>query len=336
MKSIVCNQPGKFLYEERDYPLSRPGYSIIKLKQIGICGTDLNAFKGIQPYFSYPRVLGHELAAEYVEGDAEGFSTGDLLAILPYKSCGNCFACKLGKTNCCSSLSVLGVHEDGGMSEYILVPNDLLIKTEDLSLDQIALIEPLAIGAHAVKRAAIQNGEHVLVIGAGPIGIGLLYFLSMYDVNIILAEKISNRLNFCTEYFKHVHCIDTSNKEYVNEIGQLTNNNMPSLIFDATGNLNAIHQSFSLLSHAGRFVLVGLQQGEIHVNHPEFHKREAMLMSSRNATVADFQSVIEAMRNKQIHPQQMITHRIPFDQVVHEFPTLYSQKDAVIKAMITC
>ena len=336
MKSIVCNQPGKFLYEERDCPRSRPGYSIIKLKQIGICGTDLNAFNGVQPYFTYPRVLGHELAGEFIQGDANGFSTGDKVTILPYRSCGNCFACKIGKTNCCSSLSVLGVHEDGGMREYISIPNNLLIRTDGLSFDQIALIEPLAIGAHAVKRANIQPGENILVIGAGPIGIGLLHFLSMYNVNIMLAERIAYRMNYCNENFNHLHCLDSSNEGFIDEICQLTNGNMPSLIFDATGSLNAIHQSLTILSHAGRFILVGLQQGDIHVSHPEFHKREATLMSSRNATVYDFQFVIDSMRSEKIRPQNMITHRIPFDQVVNDFPLLYSQKDTLIKAMITC
>lgn len=336
MKTIVCSQPGRLLYEEKNYPVSTVGHSIVRIKQIGVCGTDLHAYNGVQPYFTYPRVLGHELAAEYVEGKAAGFSIGDLITILPYKSCGKCFACKQGKTNCCTTLSVLGVHEDGGMSEFISVPDELLVHTKELSLDQTALIEPLSIGAHAVSRANIDPNEFVLVIGAGPIGIGLLYFLSLIECKIIVAETNLFRLKFCRSTFPAVHCINPDVDDTLTALKDLTNGNMPSVIFDATGNLSSINQSLSYLSHAGRYVLVGLQQGDIQVNHPEFHKREAMLMSSRNATHVDFQSVIDAIRRKKISPEEMITHRLEFDQMVEKFPTLYTEKDTLIKAMVSC
>ena len=146
MKSIVCVSPGKLQMQEKAYPNSTPGHSIVKIIQVGVCGTDLNAFRGVQPYFTYPRVLGHEIAAEFIEGDAGDFKKGDLVTVLPYKNCGKCFACTLGKSNCCSSLSVLGVHEDGGMSEYISVPNQIIVRTKGMAADQIALIEPLEIG----------------------------------------------------------------------------------------------------------------------------------------------------------------------------------------------
>lgn len=336
MKSIVCATPGQLLNEETNYPSQKNGYSIIQIKQIGVCGTDLHAFNGVQPYFSYPRILGHELAAIYLEGDAQGFSKGDQVTVLPYKSCGSCFACKQGKTNCCSTLSVLGVHEDGGMREFISVPNELLVHTDGLTLDQTALIEPLAIGAHAVSRANIQDGENVLLVGAGPIGIGLMYFLATRNINIILAETNPHRLEFCRKKFPSIHCINPLVEDALKSLNDWTNGNMPSVIFDATGNLTSIHQSLSLLSHAGRYVLVGLQQENIQVNHPAFHKREAMLMSSRNATHADFKIVIDAIRKKEICPEEMITHRLSFTEVAEKFSTLYSQKDSLIKAMISC
>ena len=336
MRTIVCSKPGQLSYEEKKYPDSNQGCSIVRIKQIGICGTDLHAYNGVQPYFTYPRVLGHELAAEYTDGDAKGFSNGDLITILPYKSCGNCFACRNGKTNCCSTLSVLGVHADGGMCEFLSVPNELLVHAQGLSFDQTALIEPLAIGAHAVTRANIDPTENVLVIGAGPIGIGLLYFLSSINCKVLVAETNPFRLNFCSSTFPSIQCINPSVGDTIERLKDLTKGNMPSVIFDATGNLSSIHQSLSYLSHAGRYVLVGLQQGDIHINHPEFHKREAMLMSSRNATHADFQSVIDAIRSGKMNPQKMITHRLPFEQLVEKFPTLYTEKDRLIKAMINC
>jgi 2-desacetyl-2-hydroxyethyl bacteriochlorophyllide A dehydrogenase len=336
MKSIVCIRPGTFQAEEREHPKVIPGFSIVKIRQIGICGTDLNAFKGVQPYFSYPRVLGHELAAEYVKGDAPGFSKGDLLTIIPYKYCGNCFACRQDKTNCCVSLSVLGVHEDGGMSEYFSVPDHLLIKTAGLTLDQTAMVEPFAIGAHAAQRAGIQAHDHVLVMGAGPIGIGLLHSLSLMHIKTIVAETIPFRADYCRKYIQHVHCIDPANENVEHSLLEHTNGNMPSIIFDATGNLSAIHQSLPYLSHAGKYILVGLQQADILVNHPQFHKREATLMSSRNATKADFEHVIDSFRKQSIDLSHMITHRMNLGNVPEDFPKLFSSKNNLIKAVIYC
>lgn len=333
MKTVVCAKPGILKWEEREMPKATRGFSLVRIKQIGICGTDLHAFKGVQPFFNYPRVLGHELAAEFVEGDAKGFSHEDLLTILPYRSCGNCFACKLGKSNCCSTLSVLGVHEDGGMCQYLSVPNELLVHTKGLSLDETALVEPLAIGAHAVSRAGIQPQDKVLVIGAGPIGIGLLHFLSASNNQVIIAETNGFRLHFCKTQFPNFQCVQAG-ADVLNDLHTLTNGTMPSVIFDATGNLQSINKSIGYLSHAGKYILVGLQQGDIQVNHPEFHKREATLMSSRNATYNDFITVIESIKNKQIKPQGMITNRILFDRIPDEFPALYSQGDTLIKAMI--
>ncbi|MEY3563126.1 MAG: hypothetical protein RLZZ294_1132 [Bacteroidota bacterium] len=334
MKSVVCIRPGELQMHHVDDPMLVPGSSIVKIKQIGICGTDLHAFKGVQPYFTYPRVLGHELAAEYVEGNAKGFSKGDLLTILPYNYCGNCFACRQGKTNCCSSLSVLGVHEDGGMCEYFSVPDHLLIKTNGLTLDQIAMVEPLAIGAHAVRRANIQAHDQALVMGAGPIGIGLLHFLSMLHTKTIVAETILFRTEYCSKHIPGIACIDPAKESIEKALLSHTNGDMPSVIFDATGNLSAIHGSMQCLSHAGKYVLVGLQQGDILVSHPQFHKREATLMSSRNATTDDFNNVIEILRGGHISVDKMITHRLNFENIHQDFPLLFNQKNNLIKAMI--
>ena len=146
MKAIVCQTPGSFELIEKEMPVPAPGFSIIHIKRVGVCGTDLHAFAGNQPFFSYPRVLGHELAAEFVEGDAVGFEKGEALTIVPYFFCGNCIACRNGKPNCCADIKVFGVHIDGGMANHVSVPSYALVKSGGLTLDQLALVEPLAIG----------------------------------------------------------------------------------------------------------------------------------------------------------------------------------------------
>jgi threonine dehydrogenase-like Zn-dependent dehydrogenase len=176
MKSLICTMPGKFEYQDIGHPVLGEGYSLLKIKRIGICGTDLHAFEGTQPYFEYPLILGHELSAEYIAGDAEGFHTGEPVTFIPYFYCGKCIACRTGKENCCQSIKVCGVHIHGGMVEYLTVPSYALIHGEGLSFDELALIEPLAIGAHGVRKADVRAGEFVLVMGAGPIGLGIMEF----------------------------------------------------------------------------------------------------------------------------------------------------------------
>jgi threonine dehydrogenase-like Zn-dependent dehydrogenase len=189
MKALVCTTPGQFDYSEKDQPVAQEGKAIIKIKRIGICGTDLHAFEGTQPFFSYPRILGHELAGELVDaGDAQGFQVGERVSFIPYFNCGKCVACRNGKPNCCTNINVCGVHVDGGMAEYLAVPSYSLLHGEGLSFDELALVEPLAIGAHGVRRAGVNDGEFVLVIGAGPIGLGTMEFARIAGGKVIALD----------------------------------------------------------------------------------------------------------------------------------------------------
>ena len=335
MKTLVCTTPGHFEYTERDKPLLKKDHSILRIQRIGICGTDLHAFEGTQPYFQYPRVLGHELAAVIDETDAEGFEKGDTVTIIPYFHCGQCIACRNSKTNCCVSLQVCGVHIDGGMTEYLSVPSSSLLHSEGLSFDELALIEPLAIGAHAVRRAAISTNEFVLVMGAGPIGLGTMEFSRIAGANVIAMDINADRLNFCKEKLQIKHIINAASPDVAEQLKIITNGDMPTVVIDATGNLGAINKAFQYLSHGGRYVLVGLQKENILVSHPEFHKREATLMSSRNATRDDFRQVINGIKNGLVDPATYITHRVGFDEVKNNFKGWLDPANRVIKAMVS-
>ncbi len=335
MKTLVCIQPGQFDYVSTEEPELTKDHAIIKIKRIGICGTDLHAFEGTQPFFEYPRVLGHELAGELVAVDgAPGFKIGEAVTIIPYFNCGHCIACRMGKPNCCSSIKVCGVHIDGGMTEYLSVPSYSLVHGDGLSFDQLALLEPLAIGAHGVRRASVQPGENVLVVGAGPIGLGTIEFVRIAGGNVMVMDVNEERLNFCKEKLKVENVINVLSADVTGQLQSLTDGEMPSVVIDCTGNLKAINQAFHYMSHGGRYVLIGLQKGEICFTHPEFHKREATLMSSRNATRADFQKVMAAMQKKEIDPANYITHRVHFDEVKDQFEQWSNPANHVIKAMV--
>lgn len=334
MKVLVCSEPRKLLYSTADAPVAKPGYAILRIRRIGVCGTDLHAFEGTQPYFTYPRILGHELSGELVNGGANGFSSGDIVTFLPYYSCGKCIACRAGKTNCCVNMQVCGVHVNGGMAEYLQVPSGNLVSGEGLSMDELALVEPLAIGAHAIGRANVQQGEFTLIIGAGPIGLGIMEFARIAGGKVILADVNEQRLEFCREQLKADYTINPLTENLSSKLAEITGGDMLPLVIDATGNQKAIIDSFKYMAQGGRYVLVGLQKGDIVFSHPEFHRREATLMSSRNATRADFEQVIRCIRQGLVDPKAYITHKVSFDRAKDSFESWLKPGNSVVKAMI--
>jgi len=335
MKTLVCTEPGNFEYKHIERPQLEEGRAIIRIRRIGICGTDLHAFEGTQPYFSYPRILGHELAGELTEFDnAPGFKIGDTVSFIPYLNCGNCLACRTGKPNCCVNLKVCGVHFDGGMVEYLSVPSSSLLHGDGLDFDELALVEPLSIGAHGVRRAGVVKDEFVLVIGAGPIGLGTMEFARIEGAKVIALDVNEQRLDFCKRELNTAYTINALTMDAVEQLKEITNGDMPAVIIDATGNLRAINNAFQYMAHGGRYILIGLQKGDISFSHPEFHKREGSLMSSRNATRQDFESVIASIKNGQVKPKHFITHRVHFDEVKKEFKSWLDPANGVMKATV--
>lgn len=336
MRILTCLKPGEFAYSNVPLPEIKKGFALIKVQRIGICGTDLHAFEGTQPFFSYPRVLGHELAGEIVEIETHAdYRVGDQVSIIPYFSCGTCFACSQEKTNCCSTLNVFGVHSDGGMAEFILIPIQALFKSVSLNIDALALLEPLSIGAHGIKRAQIKPNEFVLIVGAGPIGLGAAAMASLAGAQVIIQDVSQNRLDFAMENLKISHGINPNKEDALLILKDITLGNMPRVVIDATGNKKAMEQSFQYISHGGTYVLIGLQLAEISFSHPEFHKREATLMSSRNATREDFLWVADSIEQKLVDPNLFISHRINFEDLATQFPDLITPSMGVIKAMVS-
>ncbi len=335
MRILTCLKPGEFAYSSGPIPEIKKGFALIKVQRIGICGTDLHAFEGTQPFFNYPRVLGHELAGEIVEIETHAdYQIGDQVSIIPYFSCGTCFACSQGKTNCCSTLNVFGVHSDGGMAEFILIPIQALFKSNSLDLDSLALLEPLSIGAHGIKRAQIKPHEFVLIVGAGPIGLGAAAMASLAGAQVIMQDVNQNRLDFAIDKLGIPYSINPNQEDALLALKEITHGNMPRVVIDATGNKKAMEHSFQYISHGGAYVLIGLQLNEISFSHPEFHKREATLMSSRNATREDFQWVADSISQQKIDPTLFISHRIAFEDLASQFPDLINPANRVIKALV--
>jgi 2-desacetyl-2-hydroxyethyl bacteriochlorophyllide A dehydrogenase len=336
MKTVICQKPGELIAVEQKQPKQAPGEALIRMQRLGICGTDLHAFGGRQPFFSYPRVLGHELAGEIIQIGENTYDLhpGEMVAVIPYLECGICIACQNGKPNCCTDLNVLGVHSDGGMSEYISVPSEHILKNAKLTADQLAITECFAIGAHAVRRAGKINGEKVLVAGAGPIGMGIMQCARIAGGLVIALDISADRLAFVKEHLAVEHTVQAGSLNVRDRLAELTDGDFPSVIFDATGNRQSMMENFLYLAHGGRYVLVGLVTADICFPDPEFHKRETTLLSSRNALREDFQWVMECMEHNLLKAEPMITHRSTFSQIIGNFHYWTTPAAKVIKAMV--
>lgn len=336
MDVLVCAAPGELVLERRPTPTPGPDEVLLRVRRVGVCGTDMHIYRGTQPYLSYPRVMGHELSGEVVTAPTgSGLAPGDHAYVMPYLSCGVCPACAKGKTNCCMNIRVLGVHIDGGLAEYLAVPRGFVRKVEGVNLDEAAMVEFLAIGAHAVRRARIEPGQSALVVGAGPIGIAAALFARLAGARVTVLDGREDRLAFCAEHLGVERTVAL--EERMGEtLSALTDGAFFDVVFDATGNAQAMERGFRFIAHGGSYVLVSIVRGEIRFSDPEFHKRETTLLSSRNATEEDFETVMKAMREGLVPDAALATHRLALAEVPAGFHRLLDPAEGVIKAIVEC
>ncbi len=338
MKTIILNKPQEFQLISQDFDDTlAENEALLKIHRIGICGTDYHAYRGRQPFFSYPRVLGHELGAEVIGlgngAGANGINIGDKVSVEPYLNCGVCQPCQNGKTNCCESLKVLGVHVDGGMVEYLKVPVNKLHKSAILEYEQLALVETLGIGSHAVQRANVTENDIVLVIGAGPIGLSVIQFAKINGAKIAVMDFSKQRLEFANEAIGIDESIIASEDFSADDLRKILKGNMPTVVFDATGNAQSMMKAFSYVAFGGKLVYVGLFQGDVTFFDPDFHRREITLLASRNALPADFKHIISKMESGEINTKAWLTHEAAFEDLPTIFETWLDPKSQVIKAI---
>jgi 2-desacetyl-2-hydroxyethyl bacteriochlorophyllide A dehydrogenase len=334
MLQIALENPGRFAAAEVPVPTPPPGHALVRVHRVGVCGTDLHAFRGRQPFFTYPRVLGHELGVEVVDPGTEpgDLRAGDRCSVEPYLNCGRCIACRRGKPNCCTELKVLGVHVDGGMRPFFTVPARKLHPSARLSYDQLALVETLGIGAHAVERAQLTPGEGVLVIGAGPIGLSVIQFAQVAGANVTVMDVSEGRLEFCRRQFG-VRQTVVAGPAAAAQIQAIGGGDLPTAVIDATGNPQSMAGAFELASHGGRIVFVGLFPGDITFADPNFHRRELTLHASRNALPGTFRDIIALMEAGRIDTGPWITHRFALADTPVRFAEVAADP-ALIKSMI--
>ncbi|HEY3289979.1 MAG TPA: zinc-binding alcohol dehydrogenase family protein [Anaerolineae bacterium] len=337
MKTVTLDQPYRFTFSDTPSPEAcADGEALVRVHQVGICGSDIHAWHGRQPFFSYPRIIGHELGVEIVEIGVNdlGLKSGDRCSVEPYINCGHCIACRHGKSNCCTSLQVLGVHADGGMREYIKVPINKLHKSNTLTLEQLALVETLGIGSHAVDRAMVGSDEYALVIGAGPIGMSVIQFAKLSGARLIVLDINSQRLDFVQHQFGVEYTLNASDKP-LDRVMEITSGDLPTVVFDATGNATSMMGAFQYVAHGGRLVFVGLMQGDITFHDPLFHRREMTILSSRNGLPVNFCRIISLMESGAVNTSPWITHRASCEEIPGLFSQWVAPDSGMIKGMVS-
>jgi len=334
VRALLCPRPGELTLVERAKPEVEPGAALVRVQRAGVCGTDLHIFEGSQPYFEYPRIIGHELAGEIeAVGEGSGFRVGQRVAVLPYLSCGACVACRRGKPNCCQKLNVLGVHSDGGMADWLCVPDDNLVDAQGVGLDEAAMTEFLAIGAHAARRGEVAAGQRVVIVGAGPIGVACAIFAKGRGAEVTLLDRREDRLRFCAEAIGADHVVEAGEGARA-ALDAATGGDFFDCVFDCTGSAEAMNSGFSLVAHGGAYVLVSIVLGAISFADPEFHKRETTLLGSRNATREDFDVVLAMLRAGKIPTKALNTHRASLDDAPNMFAHWLRPSSGVVKALI--
>lgn len=302
------------------------GEVLVAIRAIGICGTDFSGYLGKMPFIEFPRILGHELGVEVlaVGSDVTHLKPGDRCSVEPYLNCGTCHSCLRGSTNCCETLQVLGVHCDGGMRDRMILPAHKLHPCNALDFEQLALVETLAIGCHAVNRAQITPADDVLIIGAGPIGLTVLEFARAANAAITILELNAARRDFVEQNYPGVNVVASLPEEPAFQI-----------IFDATGNPHSMAGALRFARFTGRIVYVGITKELVVIDDPLLHRRELSILASRNAIATDFPRILGMIQSGQINTRPWISHRCAFSELPSQMDAWLLPESRVIKAVVS-
>ena len=337
MRALSLQQPGTVVTVDLPEPRSpAPDEALVRVRSVGMCGTDLHAFLGDQPMIEYPVVLGHELAVEVLELGAAayglGLAVGDRCTVIPYLACGECGACRRGRSNCCERLAVLGVHVDGGLRERFVLPARLLLCANDLDDDRRGLTEMLAIGAPARARADLDRADTVAVVGLGPIGLGALAAAARSGAALVGVDLSPERSAFMAAMG-----LATPVRPGADLAGSLRDafgGELPTVVFDATGSAASMRTAPDLIAPGGRLVLIGHTRHQLAFENPVIHRKELTILASRNATRGDFEEVLTALRAGTTDPRPWITHRTDLHGAARELPLWARGASGLVKALV--
>lgn len=337
MKAIQVEKPGKIDIVEMDKPaIENENEVIVRVKNVGICGSDVHIYQGSNPFTVYPRVIGHEVSGvvEEVGEEVLSLKAGDLVSLEPITYCGECYACKNGQPNVCDTLEVFGVHRDGGMAEYLKADEKNWHKVpEKVSEEAAALMEPMTIGAQATYRGEVRKGDTVLVIGAGPTGIACLLQAKQLGAKVFISDFNQNRLDYAKSIGADA-IIQPKKTNVEDEIVKLTDGRLANVVIDAVGIPQTFQQAVELASIAGRVVTLGFNEEASSIPSFLLTKKELRVSGSRLQT-HQFPKVIDQVGNGEIDPTQIISHRYSMDEIKEALDLLENNPEEVRKIVLT-
>lgn len=335
MKSVCLKQPGEISLV--DIPLTKRGAGeiLIKVRSAGICGSDIGAYKGVNPLVSYPRIIGHEIAGEVVEvpDDEVDLMPGDRVILEPYVYCGHCYPCTIGHTNCCENLTVRGVHIEGGMAEYVSHPRHLLHKVPDsIPWNIVPLAEPLVIAMHAIKQAETLAGEHVVISGAGQIGLLAAQYALTIGAIPVVVDPVDERLALARS-LGITHTINPVGSDALEEIKTLTKGRMAEVVIEASGDARAIRGAIDYVAYAGRISLVGWPKNDIALPTALITKKELTIRGSRNS-VGQFPESLRLIAEGQINVTALLTKSVSMEDTPATVVDIAEHPERYLK--VTC
>jgi len=316
VKVALVRRPYELELVERPMPDPGAGEVLIRLRAAGICGSDIHGFAGRHPLMTLPRVMGHELAGEVVAVGEKvtRVSPGDHVAVDPMLRCGRCRPCRLGRYNCCERLRVLGVHADGGFAEFIALPEaQVHALPPDLPWEVGALVEPLAVGAHGVARAGVADGDRVVILGAGTIGLAALLAAKAHQVRAAVLDILDWKLERARALGADL-ALNPADGDAVSRVMDFTDGQGAEVVIEAAGSPLTVASTVDYVASAGRIAIIGITDQEIPLRQSEFTRKEVDVYFSRNS-LEQFPRVIGRITRGEIDPRPMITHRFPFPKV---------------------
>jgi len=321
--------------ELRDVPDPEPKVdeAVVRVGAVGICGSDAEAFAGTHPLPNYPRLPGHEFAGEVVAVGAawRGLAVGTRVAVDPALSCGQCYACRQGRHNCCAEVSIAGVHRPGAMAEYALCRAAQLVPLpETMSFETAAMVETLSIGAQATSRAQLAEGDKVVILGAGPIGLCCLMMAKLKGAEVLISEPIGGRRALAAELGADA-CVAPA--ALADAVGAFTGGYGAHVVMDATGETEAAESAFSLVGSAGRVVILTLSAEPIKVRPWQLVRQELTVLGSR-LTRADFGELVALAASGKAPVGKLVTHRYPMAAVAQAYRDVGARAEGLVKAIV--
>lgn len=335
MKSIVIREPGEVEIRESEIPELKKGEALLKILYGGICGSDLTSYKGGNAYVSYPRIPGHEFSAEIIEieDNNRNLKKGMIVTCNPYFNCNECYSCKRGLVNCCTTNQTMGVQREGAFSNYITMPIERIIDGKGIPAKTLALIEPFCISYHGIQRAEVKQNDKVLIIGAGTIGVLAVVAAKTKGAKVYVSDISSQKLEFAKTFGIDGVILNDSEESFAQQVNDITNGDGFDITVEAVGLPSTFQNCIDSAAFGGKVVLIGVSKQNLDFNFTLIQKKELNVMGSRNALTRDFENLIDIVKRGEIDLDRIITNSYKMEEAAQAFEDFSKNAASMLKVM---